>query len=298
MLATSGVPPSLDGWVAEPKLDGWRARILVDHDGLSVRTRSRAGHHRQRPRPRAAPLLRDPSRPRRRARRRRRPADRLLPRRPHARPPRPVPGHAVAFAAFDLLWHDGELITRRPYHERRALLDDLRLAELGVPTIPVFDFDDAPALFRACAAHGVEGLVLKQLSAPYLPGKRTTSLAQGQMRRSGRSTGSGDGRRVVSPLGPAVPPTTSHLGLCPRQDMFTAPSCQETVRPRPLLSRRSKSSLGYHPRGTARCSNASRASFRYCTPNEAGETNGKPPTASTSTRPTPANSDGSSAPQL
>lgn len=40
MLASSGIPSTLDGWVAEPKLDGWRARILLDTDGLRVRTRS------------------------------------------------------------------------------------------------------------------------------------------------------------------------------------------------------------------------------------------------------------------
>jgi ATP-dependent DNA ligase len=39
-----------------------------------------------------------------------------------------------------------------PYSERRAILDDLRLAELGV-----------------------DGLVLKHQSAPYLRGKRTAS---------------------------------------------------------------------------------------------------------------------------
>ena len=102
---------------------------------------------------------------------------------------RPVPGHSVAFAAFDLLWMDGELTTRQPYSQRRAILDDLRLAELGVPTIPTFDFDDAPALFRACAAHGVEGLVLKQLSAPYLPGKRTTSWRKVKCDAVGRAPG-------------------------------------------------------------------------------------------------------------
>jgi ATP-dependent DNA ligase len=53
-----------------------------------------------------------------------------------------------------------------PYSERRAILDDLLLAELGVATTPVFPFADAPALFRACAAHGVEGLVLKAVGAP------------------------------------------------------------------------------------------------------------------------------------
>jgi bifunctional non-homologous end joining protein LigD len=88
---------------------------------------------------------------------------------------RPVPGHSITFAAFDVLWWDGTLMTRRSYAARRAVLDSLGLAELGVPTIPAFDVDDAPALFRACAVHGVEGLVLKELSAPYLPGKRTAS---------------------------------------------------------------------------------------------------------------------------
>jgi ATP-dependent DNA ligase len=39
-LATSAVPANLDGWVAEPRLDGRRARLLVDHDGLALRTRS------------------------------------------------------------------------------------------------------------------------------------------------------------------------------------------------------------------------------------------------------------------
>lgn len=108
MLATSGVPPRLDGWVAEPKLDGWRARILVDRDGLHVRTRSGrditthvhgleplahsglravlddelvAGGGRLSDFYKVGPTL---------ARR------------------RPIPGRAVAFAAFDLLWHEGE----------------------------------------------------------------------------------------------------------------------------------------------------------------------------------------------
>jgi ATP-dependent DNA ligase len=40
MLATAGIPASIDGWVGEPKLDGWRARILVDGDELAFRTRS------------------------------------------------------------------------------------------------------------------------------------------------------------------------------------------------------------------------------------------------------------------
>ena len=36
-------------------------------------------------------------------------------------------GQPVTFVAFDLLWHDGELLTGRPYTERRELLDGLHL---------------------------------------------------------------------------------------------------------------------------------------------------------------------------
>jgi hypothetical protein len=44
MLATAGIPASIDGWVGEPKLDGWRARILVDGDELACPHPLRAGH--------------------------------------------------------------------------------------------------------------------------------------------------------------------------------------------------------------------------------------------------------------
>ena len=93
----------------------WRARILVDENGLQVRTRSGrditanvhgleplrysgiravvdgelvAGGGRLTDFYNVGPTL---------ARR------------------RPVPGRTVSFAAFDILWHDGELTTRRPY---------------------------------------------------------------------------------------------------------------------------------------------------------------------------------------
>ena len=44
----------------------------------------------------------------------------------------------MTFVAFDILWLDGELVTRRPYAERRALLEGLGLPALGVPVMPTY----------------------------------------------------------------------------------------------------------------------------------------------------------------
>jgi len=41
--------------------------------------------------------------------------------------------------------------------------------------IPAFPYDDAPTLFEACGRLGVEGIVPKQLTAPYRPGQRSTA---------------------------------------------------------------------------------------------------------------------------
>jgi ATP-dependent DNA ligase len=105
------------GWRSRSSTGGWRARILVDTDGLRVRTRSgrdiTANAHGLELLTRsglravldgelvAGGRLSDfylvgPTLARR----------------------RPAPGRTVAFAAFDLLWHDGQLTTSRPYSER------------------------------------------------------------------------------------------------------------------------------------------------------------------------------------
>jgi bifunctional non-homologous end joining protein LigD len=79
---------------------------------------------------------------------------------------------AVAFVAFDVLWLDGEQLTSHPQQERRRVLDGLALP---VPVIPAFPYDDAPTLFEACGRLGAESIVLKQLTAPYRPGQRSTA---------------------------------------------------------------------------------------------------------------------------
>ncbi|HVT78372.1 MAG TPA: RNA ligase family protein [Acidimicrobiales bacterium] len=79
---------------------------------------------------------------------------------------------ALAFVAFDVVWHDGQLITDWTYEQRRSLLERLELPAPAsvVPRWAGTDLDDVLA---ACEAQGVEGVVLKQLSSRYQPGARS-----------------------------------------------------------------------------------------------------------------------------
>jgi bifunctional non-homologous end joining protein LigD len=79
---------------------------------------------------------------------------------------------SVSFWAFDLLWVDGDLLTDRPYAERRAALEELTLAgPCGV--IPRFPGSDVADLLAVCADLDVEGVVLKRLTSRYPPGERS-----------------------------------------------------------------------------------------------------------------------------
>ena len=170
MLATTGIPlGGLDGWAAEPKWDGWRARVAVDRGKLTVRTRT--GRVITAAVPELAPLRGHEGRlvldgelvagagrigdfadlsgrlaGRRRA------------------------SHPVVFVAFDLLVHEEPMLDQ-PYADRRAALVGLELPAVVVS--PAYAWDDAPALLAACEDSGMEGVMLKRLDSPYLPGKRT-----------------------------------------------------------------------------------------------------------------------------
>jgi ATP-dependent DNA ligase len=86
-------------------------------------------------------------------------------------------GGARPCLAFDLLWIDGEPLLDRPYLERRQRLEELRpTGPCGV--LPRFPGPDAADLLAACAAHDVEGIVLKRrgrsigrASAPVIGGR-------------------------------------------------------------------------------------------------------------------------------
>ncbi len=78
----------------------------------------------------------------------------------------------VVLLVFDLLYLDGSSLLSLPYHQRRALLDDLALAGPSWQTPPAFVGHGAEAL-RTSQEQGLEGVVAKRLTSIYLPGRRT-----------------------------------------------------------------------------------------------------------------------------
>lgn len=85
----------------------------------------------------------------------------------------------VRLFVFDLLAVAGVSTIDQPYHERRAILDELYL---GRHTQRVDTFDDGEALFSAACTHGLEGIVAKRLDEPYRPGWRWPTKVE-SMRR-------------------------------------------------------------------------------------------------------------------
>jgi bifunctional non-homologous end joining protein LigD len=76
----------------------------------------------------------------------------------------------LTFVIFDVLRSRGRDLTGRPYVERRAELDRLRLNGPGWATADTFN--DGRALFEAVCRLGYEGVVAKQHTSVYSPGER------------------------------------------------------------------------------------------------------------------------------
>ena len=118
-------------------------------------------------------------------------------------PARADTGCRVSFVAFDVLHLDGADLCRRPYDERRALLDGLGLRAPCWDTTFLLDADPADAL-DACADLGLEGFVAKRVDSPYRPGQRSPDwlkLKTPSWRRitpSGGSSGNPHGELVLS----------------------------------------------------------------------------------------------------
>ena len=77
----------------------------------------------------------------------------------------------VTFMVFDLLRLYGADLTAQPLTARRELLDRLDLSGRHWQVPPVYD--DGQELFAATLEQGLEGVVSKRLSSPYLPGRRS-----------------------------------------------------------------------------------------------------------------------------
>jgi bifunctional non-homologous end joining protein LigD len=79
----------------------------------------------------------------------------------------------VVLAIFDLLYLDGRDLTRLPYEERRAKLEDLKLEGPNWRT-PAAHPGEGTALKQASEQQGLEGIVAKRLGSPYEPGRRSS----------------------------------------------------------------------------------------------------------------------------
>ena len=78
----------------------------------------------------------------------------------------------ATFVAFDLLYADGQLLTERPYDERRKRLDGL--AFTGQTFITTESFRDVAGrdVLSAAVQNGLEGVVAKRRDGPYRAGRR------------------------------------------------------------------------------------------------------------------------------
>lgn len=133
-----------------------------------------------------------------------------------ARAQRLAQQHPVTFIAFDVLTLYGVDISRRPFDERRATLDQLTLPD-RMQLSPVHE--DLDALWAVTLEHGLEGVVAKRRSAPYQPGRRSADWVKAThratrvaavvgWREESSEAGAGNGR-----LGAVLLGTTDAAGL-------------------------------------------------------------------------------------
>lgn len=80
----------------------------------------------------------------------------------------------VSYLVFDVLWLDGEDLTRWPYDKRRARLEGLGIDRTAIQVPPVFFGSGADALY-ASQSTGLEGILAKRRDARYEPGRRSRS---------------------------------------------------------------------------------------------------------------------------
>lgn len=80
----------------------------------------------------------------------------------------------VAFVTFDILFLDDVSLLKTPLSERRQLLDSLALQEpfLRSKLAPALDPEDIERAFEAARERGNEGLMAKDPSSSYTPGRR------------------------------------------------------------------------------------------------------------------------------
>jgi ATP-dependent DNA ligase len=162
--------PDGDGWAYEVKLDGFRAIAFVDGDEVHLQSRNGRPLHRYFPELRFPSgryvldgeiVIDDPHTGGQdfgALQQRIHPAASRIERLAGETPAR--------FVAFDLLARDDEVLMDRPFAERRAALEALVAAPVALIEASTDRAAAEPWLQDA------EGVIAKQLAAPYLPGER------------------------------------------------------------------------------------------------------------------------------
>jgi bifunctional non-homologous end joining protein LigD len=178
MLASPATAvPSGPDWIHEVKWDGMRVLVDVHNGGLTLT--SRAGNDATASYPEFSALAGlyddmlldgevvalDGGRP----------SFAALAERMHVgdrrRAERLAAARPVTLMVFDLLRLYGTDLTSQPLSARRELLERLELAGPHWQVPPVYE--DGHGLFEATLEQGLEGVVSKRLSSPYLPGRRS-----------------------------------------------------------------------------------------------------------------------------
>jgi bifunctional non-homologous end joining protein LigD len=88
----------------------------------------------------------------------------------------------VTFMVFDLLRLFGQDLTAQPLSARRGLLESLDLHGPHWQVPPVYD--DGEELFQATREEGLEGVVSKRRTSPYLAGRRSSDWVKIPHRRT------------------------------------------------------------------------------------------------------------------
>jgi ATP-dependent DNA ligase len=161
--------PEGENWAYEPKWDGFRCVAFVDDDEIFLQSRNGKALRRYFPELRFPPgryvldgeiviFAEDGTQLFDALGQRIHPAKSRIDRLAEETPAR--------FVSFDLLARDDDVLVERPYVERRAALERLVEAPLDL-TPSTRDVADADPWLR-----GAEGVIAKELDAPYRPGER------------------------------------------------------------------------------------------------------------------------------
>jgi len=89
----------------------------------------------------------------------------------------------VGFVAFDMLFYDGEEVTRFPLEERRLLLEHVVDEDDRININPYVD-GAGSAFTEQAATLGLEGVMAKKLGSRYSPGKRSDDWRKIKLRNS------------------------------------------------------------------------------------------------------------------